>query len=199
MGKYSQNEQDYWLVDYFWGRMGVAVDVGANDGVFYSNTLRLEELGWRVICIEPNPINHAALRRNRKEVVCVGVMDYDGEAEMIVSGGDYGPTMPGSTLTPFNTAAYDGCRRVTVPVLTLNSILESAGVTKPIDVLAMDIEGGEAHALRGLDLDRYAPRIITVEDNHQPKPALPECRAILDSRYREIHRILDDVFFERKA
>lgn len=197
MGKYSQAEQDDWLVDYFWGRTGVAVDVGANDGRFFSNTLRLEELGWYVLCIEPNPMNHAALIRNRKHVALFGVMDYDGTADLVVGADQHGPTLPGSSITPYDSETYNVLERFPVPVRTLNTLLDEAGITGPIDFLAMDMEGGEAHALRGLDLDRYAPRLITVEDNHPPKPALPECRAILEGRYREVHRILDDVFFER--
>lgn len=196
MGKYSQGDQDDWLMDYFKEHIGIAVDVGASDGVFYSNTLRLEELGWRVVCIEANPVNYIPLMSKRREVVLGGVLDYDGEGELVFAGGQYGSHLPGSTMTPYGDL-YRNNDRVVVPVRTLNTVLAEAGIFEPIDFLAMDIEGGEAHALRGLNLDLYAPRLITVEDNHHPKPALPECRAMLAGKYREVHRILDDVFFER--
>lgn len=36
-------------------------------------------------------------------------------------------------------------------------------ITK-IDILSIDVEGGELSVLKGLDLDRYAPAIILVEN-----------------------------------
>ena len=46
---------------------GYFVEVGAGDGVNLSNTHLLETvLGWRGLLIEPNPLFHASIRRNRK-------------------------------------------------------------------------------------------------------------------------------------
>jgi hypothetical protein len=49
-----------------------------------------------------------------------------------------------------------------VPARTLTAVLDDAGVTA-IDLLVLDVEGYEAAALRGLDLDRHPPRFVLVE------------------------------------
>ena len=45
------------FVGYYFRRVhnGFFVDVGANDGVIWNNTLGLENRGWTGICIEPHP------------------------------------------------------------------------------------------------------------------------------------------------
>lgn len=57
----SQLGQDKIVDEYFHGkRNGVFVDVGAYDGVTFSNTLMLgREGGWTGVCIEPLPDNFA--------------------------------------------------------------------------------------------------------------------------------------------
>ena len=42
------------------------LEVGANDGVLFSNTLELEDLGWDGILIEPSLVAFKALEARRK-------------------------------------------------------------------------------------------------------------------------------------
>jgi FkbM family methyltransferase len=51
---------------------------------------------------------------------------------------------------------------VEVPARTLTSVIEEAG-SGGIDLMVLDVEGGELEVLRGLDLDRFAPRLLVVE------------------------------------
>lgn len=51
---------------------------------------------------------------------------------------------------------------VEAPARTLSSILDQERAPT-VDLLSLDAEGYEAAALRGLDLDRHAPRFILVE------------------------------------
>jgi hypothetical protein len=46
---------------------------------------------------------------------------------------------------------------------TLSALIDEAHLALPIDLLSLDVEGGEVAALRGLDLERHAPRFICVE------------------------------------
>lgn len=55
---YSQAGQDKYLIENIYKNKekGFFIDIGAHDGITYSNTYYLEkELGWSGICIEPNP------------------------------------------------------------------------------------------------------------------------------------------------
>jgi hypothetical protein len=85
-----------------------------------------------------------------------------------------------------------------VPARTLSSILDEAG-SPEVDLLSLDVEGFEASALAGLDLDRHAPRFILVEivDEDVERPAIDE---VLGDRYVE-HSWLSprDLLYMRRA
>ena len=55
--------------------------------------------------------------------------------------------------------------QIDVPMRTLNSIIETEipHVTS-IDIMSIDVEGGELNVLKGLDLERYKPKIMVVEN-----------------------------------
>ena len=44
------------------------LDIGAFDGVTYSNTRALALAGWKGVLVEPSPRNFAALRENYKDI-----------------------------------------------------------------------------------------------------------------------------------
>ena len=50
------------------------------------------------------------------------------------------------------------------PVATLNSLLEKHSMPV-VDSLSLDVQGCEVDVLRGLQLDRYRPRLILIEDD----------------------------------
>lgn len=62
-------------------------EVGAADGYFYSNTLRLREQGWNAALIEGNPDQAALLQKYASETVqCIHRQIGDAELDGILSG-----------------------------------------------------------------------------------------------------------------
>ncbi len=51
---FSQHDEEKLVLQYT-GRTGRFLDVGANDGVTFSNTHALALAGWTGVCIEPSP------------------------------------------------------------------------------------------------------------------------------------------------
>ncbi len=51
---YSQNQEEKYITEYFKDFKGTVLDVGANDGKTFSNSLRLIELGWKAYLVEPS-------------------------------------------------------------------------------------------------------------------------------------------------
>lgn len=161
---------------------GVFIEAGANDGYDQSNTYYFEKLrGWTGLLVEPVPELAAACRRNRRgpviEAALVGQDAPDATVEIHFAGlmssvagalGDADATASHvrQGIAVQNLAASYVVR---VPARTLSSIIEASGLTREIDLLSLDIEGGEPEALRGLDLDRHAPRWICVEVRDRPR------------------------------
>ena len=64
MNKYSQNNEQEFILNYFNGYKGTFLDLGAYDGIELSNTRALMELGWLGMCFEPNPDIYLRLKQN---------------------------------------------------------------------------------------------------------------------------------------
>lgn len=171
---------------------GVFVEAGANDGVTQSNTYYFEKIrGWTGLLVEPVPALATACRRNRRarvvEAALVDTAAPDATVELHFAG--LMSTVTGALGDEAATARHvaagmavqqlSATHRLTVPARTLSALLDEAGLTRPVDLLCLDVEGGEPGALRGLDFDRHAPRCICVETRDPVTIA-----AVLEPRYR---------------
>jgi FkbM family methyltransferase len=128
------------------------VDVGANWG--YHSLLAAHLVGptGRVLSLEPDPRSFAALQDNLEvnalhqvKALCVAAADAVGEVSLAgyqESDGNYGVSkiVPGDQ--PSGTFAVES--------RPLDLVLQDEGVGQ-VEVLKMDIEGGEDLALRGLE------------------------------------------------
>lgn len=75
--KYSQNNEDLHIVNYFNGKTGTLLSIGENDGKTFSNSLALIDLGWRALLVEPSPKAFEKLiklhKENNSNAICVNV------------------------------------------------------------------------------------------------------------------------------
>lgn len=67
MNHYSQNDEQEVILEFFKGRIGRFLDIGAYDGVTFSNTRALLELGWHGVLVEPNPESVVLLLKSVRE------------------------------------------------------------------------------------------------------------------------------------
>lgn len=148
-------------------RRGYAVDVGASNGISISNTYHLEQRGWDVLCIEPNPLFSEELHKNRKNVLTVacGARRHTGNFSVYdIGGGNFEAC---SALKPerevVKLTKSKLVRKFKVEVCRLDDCLEAAGFPY-LDFASIDVEGGEADVLAGFNLDRWHPKMVIVED-----------------------------------
>jgi FkbM family methyltransferase len=93
---YSQNNEEtvvLGLLEKAGLKTGRFLDIGAYDGKTFSNTLRLAELGWSGVCVEPSPTAFTGLlkvHQNNPEIVLVNaaISTDGGWLEFYDSGGD---------------------------------------------------------------------------------------------------------------
>jgi FkbM family methyltransferase len=139
---------------------GVFVDVGANHPTILSQTWFLEQQGWSGVLVEPIPEMFKLLceQRPRSRAVQAAVGAESGEADLLL-----GVIHQHSTLAPVLGDPLSG-KKIRVPLRTLDSILAGAGVTT-MDFLSIDVEGLELQVLQGLNLEKYAPGLILVEEH----------------------------------
>ncbi len=166
---YSQHGEDAVLHELFRGQeTGFFVEVGCIDGRRFSNTLTFEERGWHGICVEAHDDYIPMLVRNRPgSIVChCAVGDREREAVPFFANrrGSLS-TLDASRESEFRTRFgryFSGFAPQTVPLRTLSGLFGSHEV-QIVDILSIDVEGTEIDVLRGLDLNRYRPRVLVVE------------------------------------
>jgi FkbM family methyltransferase len=209
---YGQFRQDQRVYELFFKQQrrqqGVFVDVGASDGVTFSNTFFFENtLGWTGLCIEPRPSAFRDLVRNRRCLcanVAVGDPEADGDLMQFVEYRGWGSGLSGIAqyYDPRHLERikreelhpdHRGKTTYNVIVQSLADRLETHELYE-IDYLSIDIEGPELKVLKTLDYDRFRIKVIDVENNYRTA----DIRNFLRTKgYRFVERIGVDELYVR--
>lgn len=202
-GYASQEGQDKWLTQFLLPGLknGTFVEIGAFDGVSFSNTLFLEqELGWSGLAIEPNPNSFSKLTENRTcECIhgCVlnksGTQAFElveGESTMLSGAQGYRDLRHTERIHREINANRGQIQLIEVPCFTLEQLLEEHSIRR-VDYLSIDVEGAELAILENLRLDEFDIRVIGVENNYQD-PRIP--LHLVRNGYR-FHSIVGDEFY----
>lgn len=204
MDFYSQDGQDKFIVNLFKKKeSGYFLDVGAFDGVTYSNTYVLEkELDWKGICIEPNPLVYETLRNNR---TCISlnccVSSRRGTVKFLSVSG-WGSMLSG-IKDMFDQRHFERIDKIIeehggnktiieVPALPLEEIFDQHSITT-IDYCNIDVEGGEIGVLKSIDFSKVKIRVFTIENNYRTKQLR---KFLVPKGYRLIGKLGADEVYE---
>lgn len=131
----------------------VVFDIGAHVGYYTLLAARLVGDAGRVYAFEPEPKNFALLQQNitlngYRNVIAVNeaVTDSCGPRELFLSGLDNGF----HSLFQLKLRQDPNPRGVSIDATTLDAFTERLGWPR-IDVIKMDIEGGETAAFQGME------------------------------------------------
>lgn len=196
-GTFAQHGEDKFLLDYFGGKRGVYVDIGASHPFIISNTYLLWKHGWRGITVEPIPYLYQRHLRFRKGDVALNMAVSDKAGQL-----QFHQLIP-SVLSTFDAERAqrhlaDGCilRSVAeIEVVTLARIYNDSLRGKEVDVLSIDVEGMDLSVLRGNDWSLMAPRLIVCEINEESTTEIDSYLQQL--RYRVIKEVGCNRIYER--
>ena len=188
--------------------IGYATDVGAGDGITDSNTYLFEQKGWPVLCIEPSPPYWEQCKQRRKifsNCAC-GAISVHGPVPFHIfrlregyGGRSYGAISslrPDMRLLEHFNKLGDVREEWTFPVKvrSLDDLLQNASFPG-LDLLSIDTEGTEVDILVGMKFQKYAPRVIVVENNWDE----PDARTLLQSHgYKMVRRVEVNDFFVKE-
>lgn len=152
MGFYSQFGEDQWISGTIkLPDQGIFVDVGAEDGVRFSDTLHFEENGWKGVCIEPDSRCSEDLLAKRSCQKVLGAAGYAGQRRFRIH--------PLLGLSGAFASKGDFTR---VSYRPLSEILKDNSIGE-IDLLTIDVEGAESEVWDTLDLALHKPKIVIME------------------------------------
>lgn len=159
------------------GLRGIALDVGANSGLFCTPLAGHFE---KVVALEPNVERARFLERAvpaNVEVICAGAGKVRGLASFTVPVRADGAVLHSlgsvakSDVTEFHGNVIGGLQRKHIAVITIDDLVESIG--RPIGLIKIDVEGLEQEVLEGAENSLAAHRpvlFMELETRHGGRP-----------------------------
>lgn len=211
--RYTQNDEEPVILRALAGiERGLVIDVGAYDGVTFSNSRRLIEMGWSAVLIEPAPDAIARLEalytgNDRVTIVRAALAQARGETRLLTGVGPAGHEGLLTTTVESEAeraAARHGVVFAETPCRTMTWSAIFAQFGHGAHFISIDTEGTSIDRLLELDLDALPElRLLCVERdflaNNEPCPAA-HARAVsftADHFFALVHETAENLLFER--
>ncbi|MAT90655.1 MAG: hypothetical protein CMC35_08170 [Flavobacteriaceae bacterium] len=205
---FSQHADDY-IAWQLLGKpaTGTIMEVGAFDGVHLSNSLSLEQKGWKAVCVEANPRFYTFLEQQRPKATNINkAVVSDAETKEIAFYDEEIGVLSGVTFDEEDIKKryenrglpYTAPKKIIVPAETLDRICASERLER-IHVMSIDIEGFELQALQGLNLKKVIVDLFIIEANSEEEKASIKQFFSKWKKYRFIGRNRQNLFFIRKS
>jgi len=178
---YSQYGEDLIVFDYFNGKIGNLLDLGANDGITFSNSRLLIENGWGGVLVEASPLTFKKLKtlyENSNKVICVEkclskeklkTTFYHNTFHHNPTAGDNMDLLSTIDLSSYErTSSWGSFSEFEIECDTIDTVLTSVPYKK-FDFVSIDIEGVDLDILRQLDLTNMGVELLVLEHNNTIK------------------------------
>ncbi|HIJ71780.1 MAG TPA: FkbM family methyltransferase [Planctomycetes bacterium] len=179
---YSQLDEDHHITQYFAKIFGNApgkfLDIGANNGITFSNTRRLLELGWNGVCVEPDPFAFGDLVKNNangEKVVLInaGMNIQRGLCKFHIFNDTLLSSLNADQEQTWHTHSKRG--EIYINTVTWDDIFKITGTG--FNFVNIDAEGVSVKLLSTFPFEQLLPNMFCVEH---------------DGDYGSIHKILKD-------
>lgn len=168
--RYSQNNEQDIILQYFGNRKGFFLDIGANDGITLSNTYALQLQEWKGVLIEPSEEAFNRIKAsNGVQKFNVAIGTEDGHCTFHEMGNhlNAGDVSLLSTIKKTELKRWPGVEfkeRMT-EVWTYKTLLKHSPF-KFFDFISIDAEGVDYEILEQIDL-KYTD-MVCIEHNSNP-------------------------------
>ena len=208
---YSQNKEDIIVKEYFENqniKHGFVLDIGANDGVTFSNSRLLIKNGWEGCLLEPSSVFGKLVELyGENDNVCmfnVGIGEHNGIVEFFESGSiidEQDSNLVSSAVPDERWKQATTFTKKEVPFLDFETFLElhfNDSDTPPVfDFISIDAEGMDWEILSQIDLELHKVSCLCIEWNGNDTLATYFTRYCNDFGLSEIHRNPENIIFAR--
>ena len=161
---YSFNGVDL-LVDYIFKskKNGFYLDIGAQHPVSNNNTYLLYKKGWNGINIDLDEknINLFKLARPKDVNLNFAISDSEKEVDLFYYHDSSPINSLSKNVSDFQKAKVSKIKKIKTKIL--NNVLEDLSFKNHIDYMNIDVEGHEIQVLKGFDISKYKPSVISIE------------------------------------
>lgn len=144
------------------------IDIGAYDGITYSNTMMLYKLGARGINIEPMKTPYNTLCAIRKEDINlnIAINDKPGDFKFFKSQYDMCASLEEDYIKKFfsDLTTIDTTDIISVECITVHQLIDRYNLKqKDVDLLCIDTKGKDKMVIDGFIEERVLPKVICAE------------------------------------
>ena len=139
---------------------GIYIDIGCHHPLINNNTYLLHKKGWKGINVDLdfNSIDMFNYFRPQDDNQQIAISNTDGLTNLYF----FHNRAPKNTISKKSGKGAKTIKKIRTK--TLNNILESSKLNiKEIDFLSIDVEGNELNVLKGLNFNKYKPKIVVIE------------------------------------
>lgn len=191
---------------------GFFLEIGAYNGLSESVSLRFEnELNWKGILIEPNPVHFKFLKRNRPKNLCLNFICLSkkflnkkifiknlNQMSYVVDSvnNSYFKKYPSKKINILAKKSLSGnFEKFPCKVNTLENIFKKYEIKK-IDLAIIDVEGSENELLKGIDFTKVDIKYFCIESYDFKKLK----KLMENNNYKFIKKIhKEDYVFKKKS
>ena len=158
---YAQHGEDKLVEQLLPNGVHSFIDIGANDGVLFSNTYKFAKLKARGLCIEPVKNSFFKLKLNHifhPKVKCINSAISDLNEDLFIQEKGYESTL--SEITKNKTP-----NSYKVRAYTFENLLKKYPSFHKIDFLSVDVEGHEKEVFNSLHSFKFYSKIIILESD----------------------------------
>lgn len=158
---YAQHCEDILVENLLNNEVKSFIDIGANDGVLFSNTYKFAKNGASGLCIEPSTNAFRKLKLNHllhPKVKCLKGAVSNKLGNIFLKEDGYE-----ETLSKVYTESVAGSFKV--PTFTFDHILKKFPKFINVDLLSIDVEGHEKNVLDGLTNKNFCAKLIIMESD----------------------------------
>jgi FkbM family methyltransferase len=205
---FSQNDEEYFTLNYFKHQAPGSLnflDIGANDGLTFSNIRQLALNGWSGVCLEPSPKAYLKLEENMKSLPNVstynfGISSFSGEMEFHDSGNWVNSEAPVSvlgTLHESNKDRFFGMEweRIRCDFVTFEDFIRIHKAGSKFDFISIDVEGHDMIVLSQINLHKVRCQLICLEHAQNEETIRGFTEYCEGFGMFEVHRNVDNIFF----
>lgn len=183
---YSQFNQDEIINTLLKNKKnGFFVDIGAYDGITFSNSLFFEKhSNWKGICFEPNPISFEKLAKIRNSILINGGVSKENtilkfekltgsqELEMLSGFSDFFNEEHKLRIKNELKEVKDSSSEIiSIETFSLNQVLKEKNIDR-VDYCSIDTEGGEFNILKTIDFNSIHISSLSIENNFDSKEVI---------------------------
>lgn len=196
---YTQNDEERIILKYFGDKVGHLTDIGANDGITFSNSRALIERGWSADLVEPSPLALIRLQalyagHPRVTIYPYAITDKPGKVILYESDSHHGDNIALlSTVDANEIKRWKGTQQFT-PVEVEAKTWRNLSI-RPGKFLSIDAEGMDYMILRQISLTTVD--MVCVEYNGDMKEMAKMTSVCKAYGLKLIHKNGENLIFAR--